>query len=102
MINFEGAAARPLGERRLKRTPLRDVAGMLRSFDYAGRHGLMRGLERVLRPSDVPKLEPWAQYWGRWASVAYLRGYLQMAKGAPFVPPDPEDLNTLLQALLME
>ncbi len=101
-IDFEGEPTRSLGERRLKRSPLRDVAGMLRSFDYACRHGLIRGLERALRPGDLPKLEPWAHYWRQWVSVAFLRGYLQTAGDAVFVPKDRGDLENLLNALILE
>ncbi|OGG47879.1 MAG: maltose alpha-D-glucosyltransferase [Candidatus Handelsmanbacteria bacterium RIFCSPLOWO2_12_FULL_64_10] len=100
-IDFEGEPARSLGDRRLKRSALRDVAGMLRSFDYASRQGLIRGLERALRPGDVQRLVPWARYWRRWVGVAYLRGYLAAA-GAPFIPGSRDDLHHLLDAALLE
>ncbi|HET8550092.1 MAG TPA: maltose alpha-D-glucosyltransferase, partial [Bryobacteraceae bacterium] len=59
MIDFEGEPQRPLGERRLKRSPLRDVAGMLRSFHYAAWNALPRG---VVRQQSLPALEGWAEF----------------------------------------
>ncbi|MSQ24446.1 MAG: hypothetical protein EXR58_07885 [Chloroflexi bacterium] len=101
-IDVEGEPTRPLSERRLKRSALRDVAGMLRSFEYAAQHGLIKEQERAGRPGDVPKLEPWARYWSIWASAAFLRGYLSTAADAPFVPRNSENLHQLLQANLLE
>jgi len=94
IVDFEGEPARPLGERRLKRSPMRDVAGMLRSFHYAAYAGLAgRGSEA---------LEPWARYWHRWASASFLRGYLAVPDVFGFLPRDPESLTLLLDVHLLE
>src|SRR5262249_36099095 len=64
IVDFEGEPDRSLSERRQKRSALRDVAGMLRSFDYAVSTVLLEsGGTGVARPVDVRVLEPWAQFW---------------------------------------
>jgi maltose alpha-D-glucosyltransferase/alpha-amylase len=73
IIDFEGEPARPLAERRKKHSPLRDVAGMLRSFDYAIRSALMDlGAERA---DQLEGLEPWVRLWKERTSQAFLDGY---------------------------
>jgi maltose alpha-D-glucosyltransferase/alpha-amylase len=103
IIDFEGEPARPLSERRLKRSPLRDVAGMLRSFHYAVCAALrdqeMRGL---LEPEGAAKLGPWTSLWLQWVSATFLRGYLEVAGEASFVPTSREELQVLLDAHLLE
>ena len=61
-LDFEGEPARALSERKLKRSPLRDVAGMMRSFQYAAYSALW---QRAIRPEDMPFLERWADVWYR-------------------------------------
>jgi maltose alpha-D-glucosyltransferase/alpha-amylase len=103
IIDFEGEPARSLSARRLKRSPLVDVAGMLRSFDYAASAVLLGRAEAVpIRPEDREALLPWAAYWTRWVSVAFLRSYLEKAAEAPLLPPDREKLSTLLNTYLLE
>src|SRR5690606_26657724 len=70
-IDFEGEPARSHSERRGKRSPLTDVAGMLRSFDYAA-HATVLGTAAPVRVEDRPALEPWARFWTVWTSAAYL------------------------------
>src|SRR5882724_4588 len=100
IIDFEGEPARPLSERRIKHSPLRDVAGMLRSFHYAS-YAALFGQVPGVRPEDFPALEPWARFWYTWVSVAFLKAYLAVAKDEPFLPKDPSELQILLDAYLL-
>jgi maltose alpha-D-glucosyltransferase/alpha-amylase len=101
IIDFEGEPARPIGERRLKRSPLRDVAGMLRSFDYAA-HSSLHGTGAWVREEDAERVAGWSRLWYRWVGGAFLRGYLEAAGQAPFLPADPADLRMLLDAYILE
>ncbi len=103
IIDFEGEPARPLSERRLKRSPLRDVAGMIRSFQYAGHAVLFGQVPGVTpQPDTQHRLEAWAAYWTAWVSAIYLNGYLDKAGRARFIPQDPQHLRTVLDAFLLE
>jgi maltose alpha-D-glucosyltransferase/alpha-amylase len=84
----------------MKRTPLRDVAGMLRSFHYAAFSSLWR--QSTLRPEDVAFLEPWAEAWSQRISQIFLEEYLVTTRGASFVPKDPTAVKTLMEVLLLE
>jgi maltose alpha-D-glucosyltransferase/alpha-amylase len=103
VIDFEGEPSRSLGERRLKRSPLRDVAGMLRSFDYAAHHGLVgEARDAAMSAREVAWLQPWARAWQHWVGTAFLRGYLPAVLEAGLVPRDPAQLELLLRVLLIE
>jgi maltose alpha-D-glucosyltransferase / alpha-amylase len=105
IIDFEGEPARPLGERRLKRSPLRDVAGMLRSLQYATASTLEDQLERGVVTAGQPNHESlavWLDWWLAWTSAAFLEGYLAIADGQPFLPSDPDHTQILLDAFLLE
>jgi len=102
-VDFEGAAHRPLSERRIKRSPLRDVASMLRSFRYIS-HGVLHGqIPGVFtHPEYAPTLEAWAQFWNRWVGVTFLREYLATASGARFLPHSMEQTAFLLYTFLLD
>ncbi len=103
IIDFEGEPARSLTERRLKRSPLVDVAGMLRSFHYAAYAGLARSVEAGFIHGDERDLyERWARYWYLWVDTVFVKGYLEAAGDATFLPPDDEGRELLLGAYLLE
>lgn len=103
IVDFEGEPARPLPERYVKHSPLRDVAGMLRSFHYAAYATLPGfGLETVVTPHQLAVAEPWVRYWRNWVSVAFLQGYLQHVTPAQVTPPNMADFDLLLRNLIME
>jgi maltose alpha-D-glucosyltransferase/alpha-amylase len=79
IIDFEGEPARPLAERRAKHSSLRDVAGMLRSFDYARWSAVLRD---TYTDADRSRLAPLAQGWAREARETFLRAYDEAARGS--------------------
>lgn len=94
ILDFEGEPARSLEERRAKHSPLKDVAGMLRSIGYAASASLF---ERAGDdPSEWERLEPWALEWERMARERFLRGYLARSHEGHFLPPDRESQFALL------
>jgi maltose alpha-D-glucosyltransferase/alpha-amylase len=103
IIDFEGEPVRPISERRIKRSPLRDVAGMLRSYQYAAYGALFSRLgATTVSPDDAACLRRWADFWAFWVSAAFLRSYLETADGASFVPASRSDLETLLEVFVLE
>jgi maltose alpha-D-glucosyltransferase/alpha-amylase len=97
--DFEGDPTKPFSERRFKRSPLRDVADMLRSFQDASSAALAQ--HTSLRREDLPLLEPWADRWHRDVGAAFLRAYCEAAGHAAFLPKDWEETDTLLNAFLL-
>jgi len=102
IIDFEGEPSRSLAERRLKKSPLVDVAGMVRSFHYAASSAL-RAQDAVLRGGpEGDALERAARLWYEWVTAAFMKGYLEAAGPAPFLPADGRVFDFLLNALLLQ
>ncbi|MGD0794842.1 MAG: maltose alpha-D-glucosyltransferase [Dehalococcoidales bacterium] len=100
IIDFEGEPARSLSERRLKRSPLRDVAGMVRSFHYAAQTALNQ--QKTASPENHARLESAAQYWYLWVSISFLHTYLNFMKPTGLLPGDRGQLKVLLDAFLLD
>ncbi len=97
LLGVGGARRRGPSERKRKASALRDVASVVRSFQYAALTSI-----GSLRPEDQARAEPWGATWARWASAAFLRGYLGTAGDAPFVSRDPAVTSVLLETALLD
>ncbi|MDH6057995.1 maltose alpha-D-glucosyltransferase [Umezakia ovalisporum] len=103
ITHFEGKAARSLSERRRKRSPLRDLAGMLVSFYYAVNQGLRYEMETgMVRSERFPLMEQWAHFWYIWVSTAFCNSYLATASKNAFLPKTQAELQLLLFAYILE
>ncbi len=102
-FDFAGDTTRPMSERRLKQSPLRDVAELIRSYHYAALAGLEEQLETGTATTErLADLEPWATAWYRWVSAAFLRTYLQGTAGTGLIPSDETTTRALLDAFMLE
>jgi maltose alpha-D-glucosyltransferase/alpha-amylase len=99
ILDFEGEPARSLEERRRKQSPLKDVAGMVRSFSYAAYAALFAATTHA--PDHLPILEPWADEWQHWVSDSFLTGY-RLAVGDASLMPAPDAFTPLLEAFLLD
>jgi maltose alpha-D-glucosyltransferase/alpha-amylase len=98
MLDFEGEPKRSLEERRAKHSPLKDVAGMLRSFSYAAWVGLSQFTTRG--PDAFERLEPWARVWEQASSAVFLQAYRQVA--SELLPTDPRACRAVLDAYQLD
>ena len=103
IIDFEGEPARPISERRVKRSPLQDVAGMLRSFHYAA-FSFQLAPSDGMATSDMTndQVRAWARKWYTCVADRFLTSYFANVSGACFIPPSPDELSALLQLHLLE
>jgi maltose alpha-D-glucosyltransferase / alpha-amylase len=102
IVDFEGEPERPIEERRRLQSPLKDVAGMVRSFHYAAGAGLTAKRARATVAQEAARLSVWARWWQVWTTVSFLRAYLTTAAGAAFLPADPAATKHLLRLFLFE
>jgi maltose alpha-D-glucosyltransferase / alpha-amylase len=100
ILDFEGEPARPLAARRAKQCPLKDVAGMVRSFSYAAYSSLINYTAR--RAGEMASLERWAQLWERCVATEFLRAYRETARGAVFMPENAQDFRRLLDIFVVD
>ena len=100
IVDFEGEPARSLEERRQKQSPLKDVAGMLRSFSYVSRSALDRYTQR--RPEKAELLSQWATLWENAVSTKFLEAYRATMEKSAGLIPEPKQAQSMLTAFLLE
>jgi maltose alpha-D-glucosyltransferase / alpha-amylase len=104
-LDFEGEPARSLEERRRKQSPLKDVAGMIRSFSYVAHAGLRRFLDvgsGVEQTADTDRPVAWARTWQNLASAEFIAAYRGSIAANPALLPPPPQAQMLLDAYLLE
>ncbi len=103
IIDFEGEPRRSISARRIKRCPLLDAAGMVRSLHYAVHHGLRTLAEKgLVAKTAASGLESYAEHWFEWSASAFLRSYLRVARTSNFLPQAPAELEGLFAIFLLE
>jgi maltose alpha-D-glucosyltransferase/alpha-amylase len=101
-IDFEGEPGQPIGQRRIKRSPLGDVAGLFRSFDYAGRVAVDTMIERGrVTGNDVETLETWRRRWTERSQEELLAAYRDGMADTELLPDDRDDLALLLDVYVV-
>jgi maltose alpha-D-glucosyltransferase/alpha-amylase len=100
ILDFEGEPARPLADRRAKQCPLKDLAGMLRSFSYAAYSSLINFTARHVK--GIASLEPWARLWERCVATEFLRAYRETARDAQFLPENTDNFRKVLDVFLVD
>ncbi len=99
ILDFEGEPARTLVERRAKHSPLKDVAGMVRSFSYAAYAALFAFTTHA--PAEFGALDAWADTWQHFATESFLQGYRAAIGDSPIVPPG-DRWQALLRAFVLD
>ena len=103
IIDFEGEPARPISERRVKQSPLQDVAGMLRSFHYAAFSSQLAPSDRMTTSEmNNYDLRTLAERWYACVADRFLSAYFENVAGACFIPPNQHELFALLRLHLLE
>ncbi|MDZ4819262.1 MAG: maltose alpha-D-glucosyltransferase [Planctomycetota bacterium] len=103
ILDFEGEPGRSLADRKNKRSPFQDLAGMIRSFHYAAHQGYSKLVARgISTAEDAPFLGSAARLWAVWNSVSFLQAYLKRSEGAIFIPGRIADAEHLLSHYLIE
>jgi maltose alpha-D-glucosyltransferase/alpha-amylase len=102
IIDFEGEPIRTISERRLKSCALTDVAGMIRSFDYASHTALAKYVEQgKLNPAQLNYMNAWGRFWTRSVSTVFYDAYWESVRGGNFLPADDLEMRELTEIFIL-
>ncbi|PLX25841.1 MAG: maltose alpha-D-glucosyltransferase [Salinivirgaceae bacterium] len=99
-INFEGRPGTRYSQRRLKKSPIADIASMLSSFHYVAYEAIMKN--QNIRREDFDSLQPWAEKWYHYMGQIFIKAYLDKVNGSMFIPENEEDFENTLNVFLLE
>jgi maltose alpha-D-glucosyltransferase/alpha-amylase len=107
IVDFEGEPLRSLSERRAHHSPLKDVAGMMRSLSYAAQTSLIRAENATnvvggVASAAMPGLIDWVNAWEECARESFLTGYLRSTRGVVFLPAEAALLHAAIAVFELE
>jgi maltose alpha-D-glucosyltransferase/alpha-amylase len=102
IVDFEGEPTRTIEERRRHQSPMKDIAGMLRSFHYAAGAAVVSRAGTAATPAGGERLATWARWWQAWTTASFLSSYRATAGEAEFLPADRLGRSALLELFLIE
>ena len=100
ILDFEGEPARSLQQRLAKQIPLKDIAGMLRSFSYAAYASLF--LFTHNRSEDLETFLPWTKVCEAWVSACFLKGYLSASENSKLIPKEKSEFFRALLPFMLD
>ena len=101
-IDLEGEPSRPYGERRIKRTPLRDIAGVIRSLHHVADAAFQAQVEAGQFLGEAGEFECWLLYWRSFISARFVDSYRKELGPSNLVPQDQRAFRTLLYAMILD
>jgi maltose alpha-D-glucosyltransferase/alpha-amylase len=103
IVDFEGNPDQSIAQRRTKASPLRDVAGMIWSFDRAALHGLREycAVTEVDR-AELTRLTRWHDFWRAWTGAEFVRSYMAVMSDSLIIPQSKQAIQALLSLYFAE
>ena len=98
--DFGGNPARSYSERKIKRSAIRDIAGLIRSFYYTAYEGFLNSSH--IQNSELINILPFADLWAHYMSGFFLKAYLETVQGSSIIPENQTDLDMLIQTFILE
>jgi maltose alpha-D-glucosyltransferase/alpha-amylase len=98
--DFGGKPIKSYSARRLKRSPLRDIAEMIISFHYVAYEGFFASHQ--INKDELRSLLPFAELWAHYISGFFLKAYFEKVQGTALIPKEKSDLEIVLNTFLIE